>query len=274
MCQAIKRRVGALSTTTFHGTLLCAITSLQAQPAVAEPDRFTPDRFTPDGSTSDRSTPNRVTWGGSLSLSSDYVYRGLSQNERRPAALAEVHVRTESGWSMGMRAATVKRGLDSSTHAEIDLQLAHTWSFNPDWALQLSANHYFYPDGKRSQSYEYDEVIASLTYQNWLTVTAAWSPNTSRFEDAVVLKDKTARSYELTVLQPLSPSWSLFGGAGHYDLRELFGTGYWYWNTGFSYCQGNLQIDLSHIDTDHTADRLFAREGGKRRWIASLTWQF
>ena len=33
-------------------------------------------------------------------------------------------------------------------------------------------------------------------------------------------------------------------------------------------------MDLSHIDTDHTAKRLFDYEVSKRQWIASLSWRF
>ena len=264
------RRVGGLSTTALSGTtLLCAIASLHPSPAAAETGQFTPSQLTHG-----RMTQSRLSWGGSLALTSDYVYRGLSQTEGRPAVQGEVHVRSESGWSLGMRASTVNRGQSSGARSEIDLQLAQSWSFGSDWSLQLSANHYFYPDDNRSQPYEYDEFVASLSYQNRLTATLAWSPNTSRFGHEVFVRDQTARSYELTALQPLSPSWSLFSGAGYHDLNELFATGYWYWNAGVTYCLGNLQIDLSHIDTDHTARRLFDYEVGKRQWIAALSWRF
>jgi uncharacterized protein (TIGR02001 family) len=186
----------------------------------------------------------------------------------------ELHARSGLGWSAGVRASSIKRSSGGETQAEIDLQVAYAQSLAPQWNLLLSANHYFYPDDQGTRAFEYDEVVASLTYQNWLTATATWSPNTPRVENTLSVRNQTARSYELTALQPLSSSWSMFAGAGHYDLSELFGTGYWYWNAGFTYCLGNLQMDLSYIDTDHTARRLFAREAGKHRWIAALSWRF
>jgi uncharacterized protein (TIGR02001 family) len=215
-----------------------------------------------------------LTWGGSLSLTSDYVYRGLSQTEGRPTLQGGVHVHNESGWSAGLWASSVNRGAAPGADTELDLQLSKAWSLNQDWSLLLNANHYFYPDDNRAQPYEYDELAASLSYQNRLTATVSWSPNTSRFSRDVFVKNRTARSYELTVLQPVTPAWSLFGGVGHYDLKDLFDTGYWYWSVGASYCVGKLQVDLSNIDTDHTAKRLFDYEVSKRQWIAALSWRF
>lgn len=216
----------------------------------------------------------QLSWGGTLSLTSDYVYRGLSQTEGQATLQGGVHVRAESGWSAGLWASSVNRGAAPGADTEIDVQLSKAWSLNQEWSLLLSANHYFYPDDNSAQPYEYDELAASLSYQNRLTATVSWSPNSSRFSRDVFVKNRTARSYELTVLQPLAPTWSLFGGVGHYDLKELFDTGYWYWSGGVSYCIGNLQMDLSHIDVDHTAARLFDYEVSKRSWIAALSWRF
>jgi len=217
---------------------------------------------------------DQLTWGGSLSLTSDYVYRGLSQTEGQPAVQGSVHVRTESGWSTGLWASTVNRAAGPGARSEIDLQLSKAWTLNPDWNLLLSANHYFYPYDNEAQPYEYDELVASVSYQNRLTATVSWSPNTSRFSRDEFVRNRTARSYEFTVLQPLAPAWSLYGGVGHYDLTDLFDNGYWYWSAGVSYCVGKLQMDLSHIDTDHTARRLFDDEVSKRQWTAALSWRF
>jgi uncharacterized protein (TIGR02001 family) len=216
----------------------------------------------------------QLSWGGSLAVTSDYVYRGLSQTEGRPAVQGAVHVRSESGWSTGILASTVNRAAGPSARSEIDLQLSKAWALSPDWNLLLSAHHYFYPDDSQAQPYEYDELVASLSYQNWLTTTVSWSPNTSRFSRDEFVSNRTARSYEVTALQPLTPALSLYGGVGHYDLQDLFDNGYWYWNAGISYCVGKLQMDLSHIDTDHTARRLFDYEVSKRRWAAALSWRF
>jgi uncharacterized protein (TIGR02001 family) len=255
------RRFGNSGTPPTHALTAICVTAalLHAAGAAAQDSRF---------------STSSVAFGGSLSLTSDYVYRGLSQTEGQPALQGGVHVRTESGWSAGLWASTVNRGPGPGAHSEIDLQLSKAFSLGQDWNLVLNANHYFYPNDNRAQPYEYDEVVASLSYQNRVTATASWSPNTSRFSRGVFAEDRNARSYELTAQQPLSGNWSLYGGAGYYDLTELFDTGYWYWNAGVTYNVGNLQMDLSHIDTDHTAKRLFDYEVSERQWIAALSWHF
>jgi uncharacterized protein (TIGR02001 family) len=252
---ALIRRVGSLRTTPACGLrVLCVAAWLYGTPAHAQAEP--------------------LRWGGSLSLSSNYVYRGLSQTDGRPSVQGGLYVRSESGWSAALWASTVNRGPGPGADSEIDVQLSKAWSLDEQWSLQLSANHYFYPDDNRARPYEYDELVVSLSFQNRLTATVAYSPNTSRFSRDVFARHRTARSYEATFLQPLSLSWSLYGGVGHYDLTDLFDAGYWYWSAGVSYCVGQLQMDLSHIDTDHTARRLFDYEVGKRRWIAALSWRF
>ncbi len=99
----------------------------------------------------------------------------------------------------------------------------------------------------------------------------AWSPNTSKHTYWGFISEKRALAYELSLLQPLDPNWSLCAGVGYYDLRDLVDTGYWYWSTGIAFTWQGMQIDLLHIDTDATATRLFESDS---RWTAALTWRF
>jgi len=69
----------------------------------------------------------------------------------------------------------------------------------------------------------------------------------------------------------LHPNWSVYAGAGYYDLRDLVDTGYWYWSAGVAFTYQSMQVDLLHIDTDDTAKRLF---DSSPRWTAALTWRF
>lgn len=277
------RRVGTLGTTpACRVTLLCVAAcccSLQAvaqsQPDTSRSDAAAGPQVDATALASAEQIPSgTLQWGGSLALSSDYIYRGLSQTEGRPALQGSLHVRSDAGWSAGVWASTVNRGPGRGAHAEVDLQLARAWSLGVDWAVQLSANHYFYPRDSRDQPYEYDELVVAASYQNRVTGTVTWSPNTSRFGRNTFVSNRTALSYELTGLQSLSPAWSVYAGVGHYDLNDLFDTGYWYWSSGITYVVGNLQMDLSHIDSDHTARRLFDYEVSKREWIVALSWRF
>src|SRR4026207_1715978 len=69
-------------------------------------------------------------------------------------------------------------------------------------------------------------------YHHRAPASVSWSPNTSKHTYWGSIWDKQAVAYELSVLQPLHPRWSIYAGVGYYDLSDLVDTGYWYWSTG------------------------------------------
>jgi uncharacterized protein (TIGR02001 family) len=207
---------------------------------------------------------------GSVAISTDYIYRGTSQTDGRPAAQAGVQFHSPAGWNAGMWGSSVEFQNRTGVAYELDLQAGYSWSLNPDWSMQVGYVHYAYLHGGED-GYDYDEINASVSYQQRATASIAWSPNTSKHTYRGFVWDKQALAYELSVLQPLHPRWSVSAGIGYYDLHDLVDTGYWYWSTGLSFTWQSMQVDLLHIDTDSTAQRLF--DSGSR-WTAGLTWRF
>jgi uncharacterized protein (TIGR02001 family) len=212
-------------------------------------------------------------WAGSIAIATDYIYRGISQTRGEPALQGGLQLQTPSGWSAGLWGSTVDFHSRRGPTYEIALHATRAWSLGPDWSTQLSAAHHEYPNEARTD-YDYDELTASLSFQQRVTASVAWSPNTSRYGDGRMAANRRALSYEMTVLQPLNAYWSLSAGAGHYDLRDLFGIGYWFWNAGIAFSWDTLQVDLLHIDADATAERLFGYSASGDRWTAAFTWRF
>jgi uncharacterized protein (TIGR02001 family) len=213
-------------------------------------------------------------FGGSVSVTNDYLNRGISYTRGAPAIQGGMHVRWPAGWSIGVWASTVNLNRGSGATGEIDLYLSRSWSLDSDWDLSGSVTHYSYLHDSAALPYDYDELIASISYRRQLSATVAWSPNVDRYAGGRPVLDRAATSYEVTYLQPLGASWSANAGLGYYDLSEFFATGYWYWNAGFSYALGSLQMDLAHIGTDDTASQLYGYRSTGRRWSAALTWRF
>jgi uncharacterized protein (TIGR02001 family) len=207
---------------------------------------------------------------GSLAVTTDYLYRGVSQTAGKPAAQAGVQFHSPDGWNVGAWGSSVDFQNGAGIAYELDLHAGYSWSLSPDWSAQLGYVHYGYLDDNDA-GYDYDEVNASISYQQRATASVAWSPNTSKHTYWGFISEKRALAYELSLLQPLDPRWSLCAGVGYYDLSDLVDTGYWYWSTGVAFTWQGMQVDLLRIDTDSTAARLF--DGGSR-WTAALTWRF
>jgi uncharacterized protein (TIGR02001 family) len=239
--------------TTRHAGLLCTTVStalLIAAPASAR-----------DG------------FGGSIAVATDYLYRGVSRTRREPAVQGGVEWQSVTGWNAGAWASKVEYLSDMGPRSEIDLHLAHAWTLGPDWSTQVGWTHYLYPNDD-GFDYDYDELAVSVSYQQRLTASIAWSPNTTLFGNDELVHDKQAIAYELAVLQPVDSQLSLAAGVGYYDLSKLFGTGYWYWNAGLIFTFNAFQVDVMRIGADGTAADLFEYSASGGRWSAALSWRF
>lgn len=206
---------------------------------------------------------------GSVAITTDYIYRGTSQTDGQPAAQAGIQFHS-SGWNAGMWGSSVDFQNGAGIAYELDLQAGYTWQLSPDWSMQLGAVHYAYLDDNDT-GYDYDEVTVSVSYQQRATASVSWSPNTSKRTYQRFIWDRQTFAYELSLLQPLHPRWSVYAGVGYYDLHDLVDTGYWYWSTGLAFTWQGVQVDVLHIDTDSTATELFDSDS---RWTAALTWRF
>ena len=209
---------------------------------------------------------------GSVAVTTDYIYRGTSQTAGQAAAQAGVQFHSSAGWNAGMWGSSVDFQNGSGLAYELDLQAGYSWSLSPDWSMQVGYVHYGYLDDSDA-GYDYDEISASVSFQQRATASIAWSPNTSKPTRWGFVSEREALAYEVSLAQPLRPRWSLCAGVGYYDLHDLVDTGYWYWSTGVAFTWQGMQLDLLHIDTDSTGERLFGRRAGSR-WTAALTWRF
>ena len=211
-------------------------------------------------------------WSRSIGAATDYVYRGVTQTDGGPALQAGVAAHV-NGWSAGVWGSTVDVNGDGRGGYELDLQAMRAWTLHPDWIASLGVTRYEYLNDDGALDYDYDELSASLSFQQRVTATIAWSPNTTRYHyDGPVRGQATA--YELTFMQPIGQRWSFFAGAGHYDLRDLVGDGYTYWSAGLTFTWASLQIDAAHIGADDSAERLYGHAATRRRWIGALSVRF
>jgi uncharacterized protein (TIGR02001 family) len=214
-------------------------------------------------------------WGGSTGLSSNYVYRGLTQSDNQPAAQLDLHYYDPSGWFAGLWASSVKRSPYDSTSAEFDPYLGWQWRLAQPWSLRLEAVHHDYPWNNPGRHYDYEELSGTLAYADRVFATVAFSPDTSvetRYEGQV--SGRAALSYDLALHQPLTAGFSAAAGLGYYDLRWAVDRGYVYWNAGLGWDRGRLHLELSWIDTGSTARRLFYDDVAVHRLVAGALWRF
>lgn len=212
--------------------------------------------------------------GGSIGVTSDYVYRGISQTHGEPALQADMHYQGNGGWAVGAWASTADVDEHESAALEVDVYLSRDWTLDRNWDARLSLTHYAYPNDERLLRYDYDELTGTLSYRSRLFATIAWSPDASRYSNGTVVQDQTAVSYEITASQALNQQWSTSAGVGYYDLPAALHADYWFWNVSLACVLGHAQLAVSYIDTSQPALDAFGYEVAGSRWVGSLAWRF
>jgi uncharacterized protein (TIGR02001 family) len=208
---------------------------------------------------------------GAVGATTDYLYRGVTQSDGQAAVQAAVQLNGARGWNVGLWTSTVDMNRDSSRGYEVDLHAAHTWLLDADWSAAVGLTHREYGGEDGALDYDHDELNASLSWQERITVSVAWSPNTSLYYRGPV-RGRTF-AWELSLQQPLNAQWSVFAGAGRYDLSDLAREQYTYWSAGLTFAWAALQFDLVHVGASDAAHYLYDGYGGSR-WTGALTVRF
>jgi uncharacterized protein (TIGR02001 family) len=239
------------------------------------------------------STVNRRTWaflwlcacapvtaiagdfGGSIGVTSDYIYRGISQSQGNAALQADLHY-LAGGWSAGGWVSRADVNSDEGPATELDLYIRRDWSLGSDWDVGVALTHYTYPDDPRTYSYDYDEVTATAGYRSRLFGTIAYSPNYTGHAQGRWAFNENALSYELTAVQPLAGKLSASAGLGYYDLPAGLDADYWFWNVGVACSFGRALLSVAYIDTDRPGEGGYAYgyEPPDGQWTGSLAWRF
>lgn len=213
-------------------------------------------------------------WEGLIAVSSDNVYHGLSQTRGGPALLGDVHYRLDSGWFAGLSAATVNLHPGPGGRVELDLYAGCALTLSRDWTGKFTLLRYEYPADHSELRYAYEEIVAGLTFRDWLFANLSYSPDTSRYTTRGVAYRRSANSLEIATQLPLRDGWSVNAGVGRYAIAAPISVAYWYWNTGITFNAGRLQFAVEAIDTDHTAPAIFGDAMGGQRWVVSVIRRF
>lgn len=210
--------------------------------------------------------------GGSIGAATDYLYRGVSQTSGEAAVQAGVQARLPHGFSIGAWGSSVDLNRDERVGVEVDLHATRVWPMGSHWSAALGLTHRAYFSDHTLIDYDRDELSASVTFQERITASIAWSPNTSMYWNGPVRGRAT--TYELNVQQPLSEHWLVFAGAGRYDLSDLARERYSYWSAGVTFTWSALQLDAAYIGSDESAEYLYGADLSGSRFTGALTVRF
>jgi uncharacterized protein (TIGR02001 family) len=224
-------------------------------------------------------------FGGSLGLTSDDIYHGISLTCGDPAAQGDIHYRSAGGDSASEFFAGVwgSAGLGQSSCGEareFNAYGGYSFPVGQDFGATLSYTHYGYPGGSYTfgrfggYRYDYDALEAQWAWQDRVSVTVSWTPDASRFVHYSPERDRTALSYGLQLHQPVLGGLTASGGVGYDEIEDPTGVGYAFWNAGLGYAVGPVQLQAGYVGTASRAVRLFGSYVAGNRAFASVMWRF
>ena len=203
-----------------------------------------------------------------VTLTSDYVFRGISQSRGNSAIQGGFDFDHGSGIFAGVWASSVQlystAAGRSARALELDYYLGYRFELGEDWGGHVVATRYTYPGSEPASHYDYGEIDLSLGFKDTLAASFSYS-------DDVYGLGKEGSAYELIARLPILDSLETSVGVGHHDLDAPFGNGYFYWHVGLAGFLGSFTLSASYIDTDSNAAAIWGRERSAGRLAVSVS---
>jgi uncharacterized protein (TIGR02001 family) len=201
--------------------------------------------------------PPKLALSGSAWLTTDYMFRSVSNTNQNPAAQVEFDATYGIFWSYIW---------GSNTSFGENIEIDYGVGISPKWnnvTFSVGGLYYTYPGANNELDYFELKTGASWTGGAWtLAVNNYWSPDNFQVADnSDALEGTIAYAWTGKLWNFFTPSIS--GTFGH-QAYETFYHDYNYWNAGLTL--GFLEkwsADIRYYDTDYNADECFLNSGGR-----------
>lgn len=203
------------------------------------------------------------TLSANIGLTSDYLFRGISQTQHQPAIQGGFDFAHESGFYLGAWGSNVEwvsaLGLKESNSMELDLYGGFKGSMTKDLGFDVGVITYYYPGDRTATAQatgptpDTTEVYAGLSYG---IVTAkvnyvisnhfvGWGSETDLFA-------KTRGSYylDLSGTYDLGGGWGVLGHVGYQNVKDNDNASYTDWKVGITKDLGFGVATLAYTDTN------------------------
>ena len=178
-----------------------------------------------------------------LSVTSDYVFRGITQTDFDPALQGGVdYAFGGSGWYVGAWASNIDFVASDGPDIELDTYVGYGTSLSDEWSVDAHAVRYSYLGEQDSYgNIDYNEFFIGTTYNEMLTFTLAYAPDYAN-------ADFSSIYFGVGGSREVGNGFSLNAGVGHSSFSDHVGS-YTDWNLGVSRSFGPVEAALTYYDT-------------------------
>ncbi len=220
-----------------------------------------------------------LTLGGSLVLTSDYIYRGVSSSNNAAAFQADLHAASSGGTFFGIWGSTRDSGLDPYADYELEVYVGHRFDLSNTWSASLSARGHYLLGGEQEVSDDYQEISAALTWLDAWTLSVTAIPSAPRYW----FYDRLSRAPAFVA--EMSGQWLVWdglfvtGGVGYYHVTGTgpgieSANGYAYGNAGLAWEHRAWRIEAGYYRTGAKAQQLMPYPSADRQVAGSVIWRF
>jgi len=212
------------------------------------------------------SLPVLAEVSGNVAITSDYRFRGISQNDQAVAIQGGFDFEDESGFYAGVWASSVDfqiTTVDDAT-AEMDIYAGYGGEFG-DSGIGYDVNilHFAYPNSEGTLNYDFTELTVGVSYE-------IFSFSISRTSDYFAGSGE-GTYYNLSAEYPFDDDWTVSASIGQQDVEDnlAWGTPNWRdYKVAISGSLGSLDAEIAYIDTDLSEAECF---GGSDWCDATVT---
>ena len=211
-------------------------------------------------------------FGGALTLTSDYIFRGVSQGNGDPAAQADVHYTTATSTFFGAFASTLNRVRGYGYEGEVDAYLGQRFDLDPAWSLTFGGVSYWYLGSNLPVANDYQEVSAAVSYLDQWSFSVAVSPNWPAYDYRYRVGRYPSYVANLEGQLPLPAHFLATAGLGYTSVTE--GNHYFYGNAGVAFLYERWRLDAGYYLTQGRAASLYPYGRAVNRLAATISWHF
>ena len=205
--------------------------------------------------------------GGSVAVTSDYTFRGVSQTQGDAALQASVYLDLPAGfyaWAWGSNVDFVPDGEpDDNARSEIDLALGYSRELGGDLGIDVELFRYVFPNTHAGVDYDYNELLATIRYDERYHATIAYSNDVDGTGNA-------SRYYKIGGRFDLWTDATFGLDYGQFDLREAYGYSYTFAEAGLVQEVSGAVVALRYMDTYGDAEQIYGDRVTGARLVMSL----
>jgi uncharacterized protein (TIGR02001 family) len=219
-----------------------------------------------------------VSYGGDADITTDYIYRGLSETDHKGAVQLDLHASVATGTFAGVFASSLDNKHLPYADADVEEYIGQRFDLSSAWNTSITATNYSYVGGRQRHSYDYQQISASVSYLDRWTLQVSAIPNAVRYWGYEWLGRSPAYDAETSGQWLIWKGLYATAGAGYYLFTggnpRWPNVGYGYGNIGLAYEWRSWRVDVGYFLTQDRAQMLFPYLYANQRVAGTLSWHF